>query len=121
MIHSLGYLRLWQARELLVDLYQLLEPGGRLIIEQPDLIKCARKALESTDNPIEYLEAVRGLYAFGLDQIERREMFTPYAFGWSEMHLKKELERIGFSQVMPYNPLTHGPRPWRDMRIEAVK
>jgi SAM-dependent methyltransferase len=121
MIHSLSYLRLWQARELLADLYHLLKPGGRLVIELPDLVKCARKALESEDNPVEYMEAVRGLYAFGIDQIERREMFIPYAFGWAGSHLKRELEQIGFSQVLLCEPQTHGPRPWRDTRIEATK
>jgi len=87
LIHSLSYLRLWQARDLFIELYQILEPGGRIIVELPDLAKCAQKLLTCESDLAEYLEAVRGLYAFGMDQIDRREMFTPYAFGWSAWHL----------------------------------
>jgi hypothetical protein len=121
LIHSLSYLRLWQARDLFVDLCRLLEPGGRLIIELPDLAKCARKALASESNVADYLEAVRGLYAFGMDQIENREMFRPYAFGWSGWHLKLELEKVGFQRVTLHDPQLHGQRVWRDMRVEATK
>lgn len=121
MMHSLSYLRLWEARDFLVDTYQLLEPGGRLVVELPDLLKCARRALESAGNLDEYLEAVRGLYAFDIGQIERRERFTPYAFGWSAEHLRVELERVGFSSVSILEPQTHGRRVWRDVRVEATK
>ena len=121
LIHSLSYLRLWQARDLFIELYRILEPGGSIIIELPDLAKCAQKALACEDDLAEYLEAVRGFYAFGMDQIDQREMFTPYAFGWSSWHCKLELEKVGFSQVTVCDPQTHDKRRWRDTRIEAVK
>ncbi len=121
MIHSLSYLRLWQARELLADLYIMLEPGGRLIIESPDLSKCALRALDNEGDLETYLEAVRGLYAFGMDQIERRELFTPYSFGWSSWHLTQELEQVGFRKVVLCKPQTHERRLWRDIRVEATK
>ena len=60
LIHSLSYLRLWQARDLFADLYRILEPGGVVVIELPDLGKCAQKALECRASEAEYLEAVRG-------------------------------------------------------------
>ncbi len=121
MIHSLSYLRLWEARDLLAALGRLLEPGGRLVIEVPDLSKCARRALETEGDVAGYLEAVRGLYAFDLDQIARRAAFVPYAFGWSSWHLTLELERAGFRDVCVRDPQTHDGRVWRDTRIEAVK
>ncbi len=37
MLHSLSYLNLWQARDLFVTIERLLKPGGRLVIELPDL------------------------------------------------------------------------------------
>jgi hypothetical protein len=121
LIHALSYLRLWQARDFFIDSYRILQPGGRIIFELPDLAKCALKALACEDDLGEYLEAVRGFYAFGMEQIDRREMFTPYAFGWSSWHLKKELEKVGFRQVIVCDPQTHERRTWRDTRIEAVK
>jgi len=121
MIHSLSYLRLWQAREMFGGIYRLLKPGGQLIVELPDLAKCARKALAHDGALDGYLEAVRGLYAFGLDQICNREMFTPYAFGWSAWHLQLELKRAGFRRVDLSDPLTHGQRLDRDIRVTATK
>src|SRR2546422_9560616 len=41
MIHSLSYLRLWEARDLLAGLYRLLRPRSRFVAEFPDLTKCA--------------------------------------------------------------------------------
>jgi predicted SAM-dependent methyltransferase len=121
LIHSLSYLRLWQARDLFADLYRILEPGGVIVIELPDLSKCAQKALQCKKSKAEYLEAVRGLYAFDMEQIERKEMFTPYAFGWSSWHLEQELEKVGFRNITISDPQTHGRRIWRDTRIEAIK
>lgn len=121
MIHSLSYLRLWEARDLFKDIFRLMETGGRLIIELPDLAKCAQKVLEAEWDLESYVEAVRGIYAFGLNQIAHRDMYTPYSFGWSGWHLKYELEKVGFRQITICDPQTHGPKIWRDTRIEAEK
>ena len=120
MIHSLSYLNLWEARDLFRELYALLEPGGKLIIELPDITHCARKILEAGQSLPDYLEGVRGFYAFGMDQVARREVYTPYAFGWSGWHLKEELERLGFREVTLLDAQTH-ERTWRDIRVEAKK
>ncbi|MDA2928779.1 hypothetical protein MYX84_02350 [Acidobacteria bacterium AH-259-O06] len=121
MIHSLSYLALWQARDLLADVYHLLQPNGKLVIELPDLGKCIQRVLETEGDLESYLEGVRGLYAFDLQQIKRREKYIPYAFGWSSWHLKRELEQIGFREVILSDPLTHGKRNWRDTRFEVIK
>ena len=121
LIHSLSYLRLWQARDLFATLYQILKPGGFVVIEFPDVSKCARKALESKEARTEYMEAVRGLYAFDMEQIARKEMFIPYAFGWSGWHLEQELKEAGFRKIAISDPTTHGQRLWRDTRVEAFK
>jgi hypothetical protein len=121
LVHALSYLRLWQARDFFIDSYRMLEPGGKIIFELPDLAKCALKALACEDDLTEYLEAVRGFYAFGMEQIDRREMFTPYAFGWSGWHLKQELTNAGFHDITLSDPQTHECRVWRDTRVEAIK
>ena len=121
MIHSISYLRLWEARELLTDLWSILKKSGRLILEFPDIAKCAENLIRSEGNIPEYLEAVRGIYAFGMDQITRREKFITYAFGWAAWHIKYELEVAGFSAVQIKDPQTHDQMIWRDTRIEAIK
>jgi SAM-dependent methyltransferase len=121
MIHSLSYLRLWQARDLFAECHHLLQGGGRLVIELPDAGKCMQAALDAQGDPDRYLESIRGLYAFDLDDIARRRAYTPYAFGWSFWHLEGELKRAGFKQISFADPVTHGRRLWRDLRCEATK
>ncbi len=120
MLHSLSYLNLWQARDLMVTLAGLLRPAGRLVIELPDIEKCAQKLLDSRHKPADYLEGVRGVYAFDLSQVANKTPITPYAFGWSAWHLRQELLDAGFSSIEVHPPQFHG-QPWRDIRIEAVK
>lgn len=120
MLHSLSYLNLWQARDLFVSIHRLLKPEGRLVIELPDIENCARKLLDSSDQPSEYLEGVRGVYAFDLSQIANKTPITPYAFGWSAWHLRQELVDAGFGSIETHPPQFHG-QPWRDIRVEAVK
>ncbi|MEW6323931.1 MAG: glycosyltransferase [Nitrospirota bacterium] len=121
MIHSLNYLNLWQARSLFRQLHTLLEPGGRLIIELPDLAKCAQRIMQPGQSMVDYLEGVRSIYAFDMSWVENKVVYTPYAFGWSGWHLKRELEHAGFKEVSLHDPQTHGRLLWRDVRVEAVK
>lgn len=121
LIHSISYLRLFEARDLFSTIFRMLEPGGRMIIECPDFVKCATKALNSENNLSEYLEGIRGLYAFDMDQIKRKDCYLPYAFTWSTFHLQSELKAVGFKKIDVCPPLTHDQRIWRDIRIEATK
>lgn len=121
MIHTLGYLRLWEARELFAVIYRLLEDGGRLVIELPDIEKCLHAAMAARGNVQDYLEGMRGLYAFALPEVESRSCYVPYAFGWTAWHLEWELRRAGFHRVIISEPQAHGNRTWRDLRCEATK
>jgi hypothetical protein len=121
LLHSVSYLRLWEARIFFKDIYTLLIPGGKLILEFPDIAKCAHAIIDNESKIDQYLESVRAYYAFDMDQIKRKDKYQPYAFGWSAWHISHELKNIGFREVLIEEPLTHGPRIWRDSRIEVKK
>ncbi|SRR6266513_4311061 len=121
MIHSLSYLRLWEARDLLAALNRMLKPGSKFIAEFPDAEKCAMAIAGASRVVTPYLEAVRGFYAFDMGQIAARKPYAPYAFGWAAWHLEQELLAAGFVAVRTLHPLTHGSLTWRDSRVEATK
>ncbi len=120
MVHSLSYLNLWQARDFFSLSCGLLRAGGKLIVELPSIEKCATHLLASQNDPEPYIEAVRGIYAFDPTEISDRVAYTPYAFGWSQWHLEKEVRQAGFAEVAFTAPHYH-EQPWRDVRMEATK
>ena len=120
MMHSISYLNLWEALIFFKDAYNLLQTGGILEMEFPDTEKCSNLINESISFE-NYLEAVRGIYAFDLDQIKNREYYKPYAFGWSGKYMRDALRDIGFTDVSILDPETHGKRALRDTRIIAIK
>jgi hypothetical protein len=123
LIHSVSYLRLWEARDFFKMVYSLLKPNGVLILEFPDFLKCCEMALKATreGSLADYIEAVRGVFAFDLGQIEQKQDYTPYHMAWSPFHLSVELAQVGFQDIRVCPPVTHGPRPNRDSRIEAIR
>jgi hypothetical protein len=121
MFHSISYLNLWEARELLEDIYKLLKKDGKIILEFPDVTKCAKTILKSRENYPDYIEGVRAIYAFDLTYLTKRIIYQPYAFGWSDWHLEMELKKIGYKNVISKDPQTHGQLIHRDVRIEACK
>ena len=120
MSHSISYMNLWEARSFFADAHNLLLNDGKLEIEFPDIIKCSKIIISESDIDA-YLEGVRGVFAFDLGQINNKERYTPYSFGWSGWHLKEELLKIGFKDVIISDPETHGKRMWRDTRVVAIK
>jgi len=120
MVHSISYLRLWEGIDFFKDCFILLKEGGRLILEFPDIEKCASSIIENKNNYTNYIEAVRAIYAFDLTQIQRKEDFHTYAFGWSSWHITEELRKIGFKDIVCSEGKLHH-NEWRDTHVEATK
>ena len=120
LVHSISYLRLWEALDFFDVCFHLLKEGGQLVLEFPDIEKCASSIVGSKDDYAGYIEAVRGIYAFDLEQIKRKEKFFTYAFGWSAWHMRQELLKAGFKNVVCTDGGMHEHK-WRDTRAEATK
>jgi hypothetical protein len=117
LIHVIGYLRLWEVRDLLNDVYSLLMLDGTFIIEGPDFEKLAKSIVGNPEDS----EALRAVYGYDADHDKERVKYTVYHSGWTTAHLRRELFAAGFRKVDIKDPLTHGKRTWRDYRIEAIK
>lgn len=126
LIHVLSYLRFWEAIEFLKDSYIVLKPKGKIIIEIPDIHKIAKaiakiQSIEKNESYNAYIEMMRAVYAFDLEQHKNKENFITYAFGWSAMHLKYEMSKIGYKNIKILDPEFHSKQINRDFRLEAQK
>ena len=124
--HCIAYLLWWQMADFIMDCYTILEPGGWVFFQQPDLLKCCKRLVQLsvgdkvTPN-IDYIEALRGIYGFDLTQIEKRENFQTYMFGWSAFHLMYELACGGFTNVGYIDVERTYKECWRDTAVFGDK
>jgi hypothetical protein len=107
-IHGVGTFYPWIAREILAELYGVLVPGGRLVLEQPDILKAAQMVLN--DNQLTWC-------LFGDPSHQDPAMMNAWAY--TPSNLSDILLELGFRCVEILPALHHNGS--RDFRIEAVK
>ena len=116
----LEHLPLHDAREFLCKAFQMLKPGGRLILEIPDLNKVCQLILVFADD-LEYLEkgafGLRGL--FGEPKLQMT-IGDYHKWGYTPATMKTLLRQAGFNSITISDGLSHC-YPLRDMRVEAIK
>lgn len=98
---------------MLVEWYRLLKPGGRLILELPNLEKACRNLLKGLNDQMS-MWPIYGDWNRGDEYMMHKHGYTPKT-------IKGLLKECGFSNISILPPQTHGRRANRDMRVEAVK
>lgn len=119
--HLIGYINRLQAINFLKSCYYSLEPGGRIVLEFPDIVKIAKVISNPDIDDFTYHECIRAIYAYDVTFIDEKIDFATYIFGYSSAYVCKLLDSIGFINIVTLAPLTHEKRDWRDSRIEAFK
>lgn len=120
-IHSINYLRRWEAEAFFQGCFGLLAHGGQLIIETPMFDQISGRMVHALGDPREELECIRAVFAFGLDDMASQRAYEPYKFAWTRSLLADSLRSVGFKEVTFADPVTHGKLRWRDSRIVATK
>lgn len=118
-IHLVEHVFAWEVPALLAEWARLLKPGGLLVLEMPDAMKCARNLVEgraSKKKPDQL--HMWGLY--GDDTLEDPLMM--HKSGWWFDRLSPLVAAAGFRDITEHETKFHpAGRGTRDFRLEAVK
>ncbi len=113
LIHVLEHFHRWEAIELLGDFFRLLRPGGRLVLELPNLDSAIATLSGSNGRPVDQW----GMWVLYGDPRSRNPLYG-HKWGWTPKTLGAELDRVGFD-VKQERPRFHVPA--RDFRLVGTK
>lgn len=113
--HVIEHFREAEAVEMLKSFYRILRPGGKLVLEGPDVVGAFHHYVTAHKNVPEYIEC---LFA----ERNRKDWGEQWAHrsGWTGDTAAEAVKKVGFSVLRVGPGLTHGMGP-RDFRVEAVK
>jgi len=109
-IHLLEHLSFFEAIYALSEFFRVLEPGGKLIIETPDLKKACQHYLDSTKE--QKKEILGWIYGIPHDGLQHKLCFPPFL-------LIELLENAGFEKMNTTRFYNHEFIP--SVRIECLK
>lgn len=116
-LHVIEHFYHWEVQALLAEWKRLLKPGGKIILELPNLEAACRNYLKYRNTDKVHQMAMWPFYG---DPTHKDE-FMCHRWGYDPDSLSSELIKAGFRKVRIAKPETHGRRANRDMRVEAMK
>jgi hypothetical protein len=120
--HLIEHLPQHRAPEILIKWKDALKPGGKLVLETPDLEALCKEFVEQqgVDKHMT-AAAIFGAYAENPDDPEVKEKgaLSPHLWGYTPQTLKDLVEAVGFGNVhiLP----AQGSHPGKNFRLEAIK
>ncbi len=111
-VHLFEHFYRWEIEDLLEEWKRLLKPRGLLVLEMPDLLKCAQAIIDGKEDRFGYW----GLYG----DPGHKDPYMCHRWGWTPDTLRAVLEAHGFVKVKQELPQWHRKyAETRDMRMTA--
>lgn len=118
-IHLFEHIYPKDADRMLREWFRLLAPGGKLILEMPDVYKSAKNLVKEIDSGIAPSNKWSMWPIYG-DNPNGTE-YDCHKWGWTYKTLAPLLFSAGFENVIEKDPQFHGMKVNRDFRIEGRK
>lgn len=119
-IHVIEHVFSWEAPAALSEWNRLLKPGGKLILELPDVLKACRNLAKDIKTSKKYPDQLSMWALYGDDRWQNPLMM--HKAGWWFDRLRPVVEAAGFTNVTEHPTVFHAVgRDVRDFRLEAYK
>lgn len=112
-MHVIEHFHVWQAPHVLAEWKRLLQPGGLLVLELPNLEAACRNVLAGLPDQM-------GMWPLFGDGTHM-DPLNCHKFGYTPSTIIALVKAAGFIKAKVLPPITHGARQNRDMRIECIK
>jgi predicted SAM-dependent methyltransferase len=110
--HFIEHVYAWEAPAVIREFRRILKPGGRLVLELPNLEKACKNLLQKTTDQY----SMWPLYG----DPGTMDPFMCHRWGYTPKTITALLKGAGFKRIAVLPPQTHGARKNRDMRVEAA-
>lgn len=119
-VHLVEHLLPWELGQTLKEWHRLLAPGGLLVLEMPDLVKCCQNIVDGRMKGGKHPDQLGMWGLFGDDRYE--DPYMLHRWGYSFKTLAPKVETAGFFKIVERPTKFHpAGRDHRDFRLEARK
>lgn len=111
--HFIEHVYRWEAPAVIREFLRILKPGGRLVLELPNLEGACRALLKGKKDQL----CMWPLYG----DPTHKDPYMCHRWGYTPSSMRQLLTECGMRDVRFGLPQTHGRRHERDMRVECCK